>query len=87
MISDELLEILRCPESRQSLKIAPAELITQINAAIAAGRAKNRAGETVAEALEGALVRDDGTLAYPVRDAIPVMLIDEAIPLDAIRQG
>ncbi|MBX7072649.1 MAG: Trm112 family protein [Pirellulales bacterium] len=87
MISDELLEILRCPESRQPLKIAPVELIAQINAVIAAGRAKNRAGETVAEVLEGALVREDGTLAYPVRDAIPVMLIDEAIPLDAIRQG
>ena len=27
------------------------------------------------------LVREDGKLLYPVRDDIPIMLIDESIPL------
>jgi uncharacterized protein YbaR (Trm112 family) len=33
------------------------------------------------EKLEGGLVRADGKVLYPMRGEIPVMLIDEAIPL------
>ena len=53
-------------------------------AAIAAGSIKNRAGEAVTEAVHGALVREDDELAYPVRDDIPVMLIDEQIALSQL---
>ena len=41
----------------------------------------NRGGETVSAPLVEALVREDGTALYPVRDDIPIMLIDESIPL------
>jgi uncharacterized protein YbaR (Trm112 family) len=34
--------------------------------------------------LDGGLVRDDGRILYPVRDDIPVMLLDEAIDLDGL---
>ena len=34
------------------------------------------------EQIEAGLVREDGRILYPVRDDIPVMLIDEAIPLE-----
>jgi uncharacterized protein YbaR (Trm112 family) len=30
------------------------------------------------------LVREDGTLLYPIVDDIPVLLTEEAIPLEAI---
>ena len=42
---------------------------------------RNRTGQPVTENIEGGLVREDGKFLYPVRNSIPVMLIDEAIPL------
>jgi len=35
----------------------------------------------VTEKIEAALVRSDGKVAYPVRDGIPIMLVEEALPL------
>ena len=31
--------------------------------------------------LDAALVREDGRIAYPIRDSIPLLVIDEAVPL------
>jgi uncharacterized protein YbaR (Trm112 family) len=45
---------------------------------------KTRGGSAVAESIEAGLVREDGRILYPVRDGIPVMLIDEAFPLDTL---
>lgn len=81
MIDQTLLEILVCPETKQPLHVAEAELLQQINAAIEAGSLTNRAGSAVADTLMEALVREDGRLLYPVRDDIPIMLIDESISL------
>lgn len=82
MVDSDLLDILVCPETKQKVEPADEELLATVNGAIAKGEAKNRAGEPVREPLEEALVRADGTLLYPVRDGIPIMLLDEAIPLD-----
>ena len=81
MISDVLLEILVCPETKQPVKPADAALVARLNSDIEAGRVKNRAGEAVTEKLEGGLVRQDGKYLYAVRSGIPIMLIDEALPL------
>ena len=37
--------------------------------------------QPVREPIEALLVRADGKLAYPVRDGIPIMLVEEALPL------
>ena len=81
MIDEQLLEILACPETKTPVRLAEAELIERINAAIAKGSLKNRGGEAVTEAVDGGLLREDGKMLYLIRDEIPIMLIEEAIPL------
>lgn len=81
MISKELLELLVCPENRTPLAEADAALVKRLNDAIAAGALNNRGGQRVEQPCDGALVRADGAMAYLVVDGIPVMLVDEAVPL------
>jgi len=81
MIDAALLKILCCPESHQDLRLAETGLIEALNTKIAGGALKNRAGQLVSEKLDAGLVRTDGKFVYPIRGDIPVMLVDEAIPL------
>jgi uncharacterized protein YbaR (Trm112 family) len=82
MIDPDLLKILCCPETRQELRLAEPALVESLNRRIAEGTLRNRAGRAVTEKLDGGLLRADGKCLYPVRQDIPVMLVDEAIPLD-----
>ena len=84
MISDELLKILVCPETKQSLRLLSAEETGRLNQAIRAGSVATRSNTPVSEGIDGGLLRDDRALIYPIRDGIPVMLVDEAIPGSAI---
>ncbi len=81
MIDAELVHILACPESKEPVRLAEPALIERLNAAIRAGRVRNRGGEAVSEPVDGALVREDGRYLYPIRDDIPIMLVEEAIAL------
>jgi len=82
MIDRELLDILVCPETKQPVSVAEPALVERVNAAIERGTLTNRGGEVVKEDLDGGLVREDGKLLYPIREDIPIMLIDEAILLE-----
>jgi uncharacterized protein YbaR (Trm112 family) len=86
MIDSKLLDILVCPESKQSLKLAEDELLGRINQAISDKKVSNKSGNLVSEKVESALITEDGKTAYPVRSDIPVMLIDEAIALSQVEQ-
>ena len=81
MIDADLLKILCCPETNQDLRPAEWAVVDKLNSQIAAHSLKNRAGQPVLEKLDEGLVRADGKFLYPVRRNIPVMLVDEAIPL------
>ena len=81
MVDQSLLDILVCPETKQPLHVAEAEVLERLNASIQAGAVSNRGGETLSAPVEEGLVREDGGILYPVRDDIPIMLIDESIPL------
>jgi uncharacterized protein YbaR (Trm112 family) len=39
------------------------------------------AGELAGIKAEAALVREDGRAAYPIRDGIPLLVVEEQIPL------
>lgn len=80
MPAEELLDILVCPETKQPLRLADEALIARLNSAISAGSVENRAGVIVRAPVEAGLLRQDGELLYPIRDDIPIMLLDEAIP-------
>ena len=82
MIDKEILDILVCPENQTPLTPADGELLARLNRAVAAGQVENRGGKAVEEPLVAGLVRQDRTLLYPVIDDIPVLLVDEAVPLD-----
>ncbi|HZJ16845.1 MAG TPA: Trm112 family protein [Chthoniobacteraceae bacterium] len=62
MIDPELLALLRCPETKQTLRVATAEELAQVN-------------------LSAGLIREDGRVIYPIRDGIPVLLLEEAVPM------
>jgi uncharacterized protein YbaR (Trm112 family) len=67
------LEILMCPKTKGSLRIATEAEISSVNARI-------ERGDLSIDPLEAGLFCDSGGLLYPVRDGIPVLLASEAIP-------
>ena len=81
MLHPELINDLCCPETKQRVHLADPTLIASLNDRISSGKARNRAGQPVAEKIEAGLLREDGKFLYPIRRNIPIMLIDEAIPL------
>jgi uncharacterized protein YbaR (Trm112 family) len=82
MISNDLLEILCCPDTHQDLELLTGETIERINAKIRDGAVKNRAGDPVETPIDSGLLRADRQILYPVREDIPVLLVEEGIPFD-----
>jgi uncharacterized protein len=80
-LDEELLKILCCPETQQSLSLAASAVLEKLNAQITAGRLMTRAGNAVLDPIDAGLVRADGKYLYPVRGNISIMLVEEAIPL------
>ncbi len=77
----DLLKLLCCPETHQALTLATQSAVQELNQAIKTGVIKARNGKEVRESIEGGLVRADGKVLYPIRHNIPIMLVDESIPL------
>lgn len=78
-LDPELLAILACPDTKQPLSEADADLVQRLNAAIAGGSLTNVGGQPVTEPVEGALVREDGEVVYLVRHNIPICLVEDGV--------
>lgn len=83
-ISKDLLDILCCPDTKEDVHLISNEKIEIINKAITAGVVKIRNGEVETHSIDSGLLRADGKYLYPIRDDIPIMLIDEAIDMSTV---
>tara|TARA_B100000686_G_scaffold345034_1_gene428798 strand:+ start:2855 stop:3118 length:264 start_codon:yes stop_codon:yes gene_type:complete len=81
MIDKDLLDILACPENKEPVHLAESDIVSELNSRIERGQVSNRGGEKVEKKMDGGLIRQDGAFLYPIEDDIPIMLIDEAIPI------
>jgi uncharacterized protein YbaR (Trm112 family) len=86
VIRKELLECLLCPATRTRLTQADHALVARLNEAVSARRLRNVGGQLVERPMEEGLLREDGAVLYAVRDGIPIMLVDEGIPLEQLEK-
>jgi len=85
MIEKELLDILACPETKKSLQLAEQEVIDKLNQSIKERTLRNRSQEVITDEIDGGLYREgDRQFVYPIRNGIPILLIDELISTDNI---
>jgi uncharacterized protein YbaR (Trm112 family) len=87
MISDDLIKILVCPDTKQPVSRAPAEIVDALNERIRQGTLRDQGGEPVGQPIEAGLLRQDGQVLYPVIDDIPRMLIERGIPVQQRKAG
>lgn len=78
-ISEELLALLCCPETRQPLTLAGVKVLAKLESMRIAGGLRTRGGEEIREQIDGGLLRADGALFFLIRDGIPMLLPEEAI--------
>ncbi len=81
MIDKKLLEILVCPETGKPLEEAGKEIIEHLNELVELGTLVDRSGEQVSEKIEEGLLCRGGKHLYPVRENIPILLIESSIPV------
>lgn len=81
-MNDELLDMLRCPESHQRLIPLTARGCKRLNAKIAKGEIKDASGNIVTEPIDDGLVTEDDRWLYPVRAGVPDLHLTDRIPFE-----
>ena len=83
-VDRKLLEILRCPVTKQQVFPLTEQQLTAINQAIATGNVKYADGSAIGDRLEEGLVTENKNRVYRIEQDIPVMLEDESILTDQV---
>ena len=84
MIDAELLALLVCPETHQDVTLATPGELALLNEAIREGHVRTAGGNPVNQPVEAALIRVDRSIAYAIRDGIPVMLVAEGLSISQV---
>ncbi len=84
MLTAELLALLVCPQTHEDVTLATPNEISLLNAAIGQGQIRTAADTPAEQPIEGALIRADRAIAYPIRDGIPVMLVSEGLVISHV---
>ncbi len=79
MIAESVIAKLVCPETKQSLRALNQSELDALNQKIASGSIMTVEGSPESIAIEQGLIRSDGKAVFPIRDGIPVMLIEKAL--------
>ena len=80
-IDSKLLEILRCPLTKQSLSPLTKEKIDEINSKISMREIYYEDGTVVEDSIEEGLITENGNRIYRVESGIPIMLYKQSIPV------
>jgi len=85
MISENLLAVIACPETKQDLVVAENDIVQKINDLIENGELLNGSKQKITETIDGGLIqKEDRKYLYPIRNEIPILLMDESIALENI---
>lgn len=80
-IADWLLNILRCPNSGESLELAAEELVDELESRRKAAGLTNSLGVPSDLHFDAGLVNRSQTFFYPILNSIPTLVPGEAISL------
>ncbi|MBL10519.1 MAG: hypothetical protein CL402_08405 [Acidiferrobacteraceae bacterium] len=83
-IDKQLLEILRCPVTKQQVFPLSTEKLDMLNNEIISGTVFQADGNTVKEKILDALITENKNRIYRIEKNIPIMLEDESILTDQI---
>jgi uncharacterized protein YbaR (Trm112 family) len=78
-LDKRLLDVLRCPATRQDLRLLSPGQLGALNKAVSSGELRDGEGRLVQQPFSAALLAADGTHVYRVDDGIPVLLVGESI--------
>lgn len=84
-IDSKLLEILRCPVTKQQVFLMSEEQLTAINDEISLGEVLQADGSAVEKSIREGLITENKNRVYRVEKNIPIMLEDESILTDQLR--
>ncbi|MCO4784160.1 MAG: Trm112 family protein [Candidatus Cloacimonetes bacterium] len=78
-ISQDLLNIICCPTTKQGLTLLSTESVEKLNSLQSEKKLKFKDGSEVSYSLSGALITEDQKTIYPIREDIPILLEEESI--------
>jgi SAM-dependent methyltransferase/uncharacterized protein YbaR (Trm112 family) len=81
LTNEQVRGLLRCPITKQVLRLLTAQEITAFNERIPGGKLIHKDGTPVRAALEAGLITEDGQFVYSILDGILLLLENLAIPV------